>query len=451
MANALVDYGIIQPVRTQQPDIANTLLTVEAIKGARDRQTLNALAVRKAEAEESDRALLAEAGPAAVQGDKGAMARLAARPAAYAQIADAIDKMDARTKAKTKERVEATARVAAYADTPEKWDAGIDELVGLGYADLAKFKGQFSPERRQFALNQALTVKDILEGSKPIAVAEGSTLFDPRTKQPIYTNPKTEPPIFQDRPMPGEKVQRVVSYDKGRTFQPFGEQYDRREPFMIQEVRREDGTIDQVAIPRAALGAGASPAPSPGPQAPPAQGEPAAQPGGLPPGSRVLGSKPPTMTAEQSKDAGFADRMSASEAILANVAGEGASFWGRLKEDSPGGNYLQSEEYRSFEQARRDFINAQLRRESGAVISPAEFENADKQYFPRPGDDPKVMAQKAANRKTAIEAMKRSSGPAYKPPASTRPAGLPQDAKQAPDGKWYSPDPTRPGKYLLWQ
>ena len=30
------------------------------------------------------------------------------------------------------------------------------------------------------------------------------------------------------------------------------------------------------------------------------------------------------------------------------------------------------------------------------------------------------------------------------------PAGAPTDVKQAPNGKWYSPDPKRPGKYLEW-
>jgi hypothetical protein len=30
------------------------------------------------------------------------------------------------------------------------------------------------------------------------------------------------------------------------------------------------------------------------------------------------------------------------------------------------------------------------------------------------------------------------------------PVGAPPEAKKAPDGKWYSPDPARPGKYLHW-
>jgi hypothetical protein len=57
------------------------------------------------------------------------------------------------------------------------------------------------------------------------------------------------------------------------------------------------------------------------------------------------------------------------------------------------------------EQARRDFVNAVLRRESGAAISPSEFDSANKQYFPQPGDSPAVIMQKARNRQLAIAGM----------------------------------------------
>jgi len=57
------------------------------------------------------------------------------------------------------------------------------------------------------------------------------------------------------------------------------------------------------------------------------------------------------------------------------------------------------------EQAQRDFINAVLRRESGAVIADSEFDNARKQYFPQPGDSDAVKSQKAANRQRAIQLM----------------------------------------------
>jgi hypothetical protein len=87
------------------------------------------------------------------------------------------------------------------------------------------------------------------------------------------------------------------------------------------------------------------------------------------------------------------------------------------------GNYLQSEDYQKFDQAQRDFINAVLRRESGAVISQEEFDNARKQYFPRPGDSKEVKAQKLRNRAQAIRGIAGAAGPAWKAPATFDDAG----------------------------
>lgn len=58
-----------------------------------------------------------------------------------------------------------------------------------------------------------------------------------------------------------------------------------------------------------------------------------------------------------------------------------------------------------LEQAQRDFVNAVLRRESGAVISESEFENARRQYFPAIGDTPDVIQQKAQARQIAIQGL----------------------------------------------
>lgn len=122
-------------------------------------------------------------------------------------------------------------------------------------------------------------------------------------------------------------------------------------------------------------------------------------------------------SADESKAAGFSDRMSAANAVLDNLEGQGTDATGALLGAVPFvGNYLQSPEYQQFDQARRDFINAQLRRESGAAIAPSEFESANKQYFPQPGDGPEVIAQKREARRLAIQAMKRSAGEAYKAP-----------------------------------
>lgn len=140
----------------------------------------------------------------------------------------------------------------------------------------------------------------------------------------------------------------------------------------------------------------------------------------------------------QGKAAGFTDRMLQSEGILSGVAvpegsqgpttpgvqNQGTSATQAGLSKIPGvGNYLVSNDRQKFEQAKRDFINAQLRRESGAAISPTEFESADKQYFPVPGDKPDVIKQKEANRRAAIEALGREGGPSYRPKSNFAPDG----------------------------
>lgn len=121
-------------------------------------------------------------------------------------------------------------------------------------------------------------------------------------------------------------------------------------------------------------------------------------------------------TDEQRKIAGFVTRMTNSEQILADPKVVQAAT--NLAQVSAGripvaGNYMVSTEFQKFEQAKRDFVNALLRRESGAVINPDEFKNANIQYFPQPGDSPEVIAQKALNRKLAIEGLRVGAGPNY--------------------------------------
>lgn len=92
-----------------------------------------------------------------------------------------------------------------------------------------------------------------------------------------------------------------------------------------------------------------------------------------------------------------------------------------------------SSNQQKVEQARRDFVNAVLRVESGASISPSEFANAEKQYFPSPGDTDAVKSQKRANRQTAIDALNLQGGP-KKASASSG---------QASSGKIAGADPTK--------
>lgn len=103
---------------------------------------------------------------------------------------------------------------------------------------------------------------------------------------------------------------------------------------------------------------------------------------------------------------GYADRTLESNKIIGSKGNKfttNNSFGGLLP------NVFQSPERQSYEQAKRNFINAVLRRESGAAISPDEFKNAEKQYFPQAGDKDTTISQKAGNRNTVINNLYREA------------------------------------------
>lgn len=139
--------------------------------------------------------------------------------------------------------------------------------------------------------------------------------------------------------------------------------------------------------------------------------KPATQ-GGMP-----LGEKEKPLTDSQSKAALFGVRMQESDKILNELAGQGktTSIPGARTGFGVGAavNMASPANAQKLEQAKRDFINATLRRESGAVISPSEFDNAEKQYFPQIGDSPAVIEQKARNRALATKGVMLEVPKAY--------------------------------------
>jgi hypothetical protein len=68
-------------------------------------------------------------------------------------------------------------------------------------------------------------------------------------------------------------------------------------------------------------------------------------------------------------------------------------------------------EQQQNDQARRDFVSAVLRKESGAAISASEYANEEKKYFPQLGDSDAVIKQKQNSRLKAIEGLKSQAGP----------------------------------------
>lgn len=129
----------------------------------------------------------------------------------------------------------------------------------------------------------------------------------------------------------------------------------------------------------------------------------------------------------QSKDSGYANRMFRAEGVLRDPKVEGAAvdMWQNTLGKLPGvaANYATSPDYQKFDQAKRDFVNAVLRRESGAAISQSEFDNATKQYFPQPGDSKERIAEKRRNRQDAIAGVAGGGGQNYRPPFTFDQAG----------------------------
>ena len=138
-----------------------------------------------------------------------------------------------------------------------------------------------------------------------------------------------------------------------------------------------------------------------------AEGEPVYSPTGI-------SNKP--MTDVQGGANIYAQRMEESNRILENLENT-INVPGLAAKQAAGsgvagaiGNAMLSPEQQMVDQAQRDFINATLRRESGAAIQPTEFESAKLQYFPSVGDSEQVKAQKRRNREIAIKGTKEMAG-----------------------------------------
>jgi len=137
---------------------------------------------------------------------------------------------------------------------------------------------------------------------------------------------------------------------------------------------------------------------------------------------KPLAGAPKPLTESQGKASLFASRMDKANQIMTGLNNSGTKNTSAIKsalESVPliggalgtAGNFAASDPQQRLEQSQRDFVNAVLRQESGAAISSSEFESAQKQYFPQRGDSDATIAQKAANRATAIQGMALQSGP----------------------------------------
>lgn len=120
-----------------------------------------------------------------------------------------------------------------------------------------------------------------------------------------------------------------------------------------------------------------------------------------------------------------------------------------------GANLIRSAPRQQIETAQMDLLDAALTLGTGASYTKEQLKGYRESYFPQIGDSPNTIKDKEARLSNIVEAAKIAAGRAAKLVPEVKagnkpPTGAPPDAKQAPDGKWYSPDPARKGKYLQW-
>ncbi len=144
---------------------------------------------------------------------------------------------------------------------------------------------------------------------------------------------------------------------------------------------------------------------------------------------------------EQKDDAARAVRMLDAAKVMADLEDSGFNFANAydslLIEYAPFipdilENFFHSTKYQLYQRAMEDFLQAQLRAETGAAITQQEFPMVFRRYVPMLGDDAETIAAKRAARFRDAEVTKSNAGAAY------------EEARK-------NARPERPGGYSLTQ
>lgn len=131
-------------------------------------------------------------------------------------------------------------------------------------------------------------------------------------------------------------------------------------------------------------------------------------------GAGAQGAAGKPFTEAQSKDNIYATRAEGALATLDPLAGALPDRGAILAEKVPLGmaRGAQSDQYQVARVAADEFLQAILRKDTGAAITGQEQDLYGKTYLPQPGDGEAAMAQKAQARRRAVEALKAGMSPA---------------------------------------
>jgi hypothetical protein len=134
-----------------------------------------------------------------------------------------------------------------------------------------------------------------------------------------------------------------------------------------------------------------------------------------PDGSLIqVGGDTPALTEGQSKDAVYSTRAKGSLGTLDQYAPALMDRTDRMREAVPFGLARggQNTEYQLAKQAGNEFLQAILRKDTGAAITGEEESLYGVTYLPQPGDSPELLAQKQQSRARAVAAIEAGMPPA---------------------------------------
>lgn len=274
----------------------------------------------------------------------------------------------------------------------------IDALMGSELSTRA----QAQDPMYQLGLQKAQMEVDAMRNPgapKPIEV--GGVLLDPTTYQPIFDS------RAQDAPDPFTLGEGQVRYNADGTIIAQGPEQTAKQGFRIatpQEAKAYGSTAGQ-------FGPDGRFYPVDVPQGMTIESDGA---GGFRMVQGPAGTEKP-FTEAQSKDVVFGTRAQGALDVLDPIAGELTSRTQRAAEFDPTGlarGAMQSDQFQIAKNAGDEFLQALLRKDSGAAITPSEQALYGTTYLPQPGDNEALLEAKKAARRRAVTAIQAGMNPA---------------------------------------
>ena len=121
----------------------------------------------------------------------------------------------------------------------------------------------------------------------------------------------------------------------------------------------------------------------------------------------VEGGKP--LTESQAKAANFAGRMNTAFGVIDAIESNPNALQ-KVMAGNSWSNILAPEDAQKYRQAQVNWVSANLRKESGAVLGKEEMDDEIKKYFPIAGDKPGAIEQKRQARLDAMAGMEAEAG-----------------------------------------